>query len=217
MPSPTRWWRNYPGRVTGSEALRKAGLRVKEEFEKYCDAGFGQSQMSSTSTRWSFLKYIPGLVVLYFACMVLLYFVPALAWISFAGLALGLFVFYGQFVRYWHLLDPLFPKRQAYNVYGSIEPSGEVKQQIIVSAHHDAAYVFHLLHKLPKYYALLINGGILFLVLGFLVSLVATVLSLFNILLASVDSCRAYWSAGYSCFPWHFSPPGRLCRAPAIT
>jgi hypothetical protein len=122
-------------------------------------------------------------VALYFACVILLYFAPALAWISLTGMALGLFVFYGQFVRYWHLLDPLFPKRQAYNVHGSIEPSGEVKQQIVVSAHHDAAYVFHLLDKVPKYYAMLINGGILFLVLGFLVSLVATVLSVFNILL----------------------------------
>jgi len=171
---------NFPGRVAGSEAVRKAGLRVREELEKYCDAGTVKVDRFDIHP-WSFLKYIPGLVVLYFACIVLLYFNPALAWISLAGMALGLFVFYGQFVRYWHLLDPLFPKRQAYNVYGSIEPSGEVKQQIVVSAHHDAAYVFHLLDKLPKYYALLINGGILFLVLGFLVSLAATVMAAFNI------------------------------------
>jgi len=173
---------NYPGRAAGSEAVRKAGLRVKEEFEKNCDAASVKVDQFDIHP-WSFLKYIPGLVVLYFACVTLLYFIPALAWVSFAGLALGLFVFYGQFVRYWHLLDPLFPRRQAYNVYGSIEPSGEVKQQIVVSAHHDAAYVFHLLDKLPKYYALLINGGMLFLALGFLVSLVATVLSVFSILL----------------------------------
>ena len=173
---------NYPGRAAGSEAVRRAGLRVKEEFEKNCDAASVKVDQFDIHP-WSFLKYIPGLVVLYFACVTLLYFIPALAWVSFAGLALGLFVFYGQFVRYWHLLDPLFPRRQAYNVYGSIEPSGEVKQQIVVSAHHDAAYVFHLLDKLPKYYALLINGGMLFLALGFLVSLVATVLSVFSILL----------------------------------
>jgi aminopeptidase YwaD len=173
---------NFPGRVAGSEAVHKAGLRISEEFAKYCDAGTVKVERFDIHP-WSFLKYIPGLVVLYFACVALLLFAPALAWVAFAGLALGLFVFYGQFVRYWHLLDPLFPRRQAYNVYGSIEPSGEVKQQVVVSAHHDAAYVFHLLHRVPKYYALLINGGILFLVLGFLVSLVATVLLIFNILL----------------------------------
>lgn len=173
---------NFPGRVAGSEAVRKAGLRVKAEFEKYCDAGTVRVERFDIHP-WSFLKYIPGLVVLYFACVALIYFNPALAWISLTGLTLGLFVFYGQFVRYWHLLDPFFPRKDAYNVYGSIEPSGEVRQQVVVSAHHDAAYVFHLLHKVPKYYALLINGGILFLVLGFLVSLTATVMALFNILL----------------------------------
>ncbi len=173
---------NFPGRVAGSEAVRKAGQRVKEEFEKNCDAGTVKVDRFDIHP-WSFLKYIPGLVVLYFACIVLLYINPALAWISLAGMALGLFVFYGQFVRYWHLLDPFFPRKDAYNVYGSIEPSGEVKQQIVVSAHHDSAYVFHLLDKAPKYYVLLINGGILFLVLGFLVSLVAAVLPVFNILL----------------------------------
>jgi len=173
---------NFPGRVAGSEAVHKAGLRISEEFAKYCDAGTVKVERFDIHP-WSFLKYIPGLVVLYFACVALLLFAPALAWLAFAGLALGLFVFYGQFVRYWHLLDPFFPRKDAYNVYGSIEPSGEVKQQVVVSAHHDAAYVFHLLHRVPKYYALLINGGILFLVLGFLVSLVATVLLIFNILL----------------------------------
>jgi len=173
---------SFPGRVAGSEAVREAGLRVKGEFEKYCDPGTVKVDQFDIHP-WSFLKYIPGLVALYFGCVVLLYFAPALAWISFAGMALGMLVLYGQFVRYWHLLDPFFPKRQAYNIYGSIEPSGEVKQQVVVSAHHDAAYVFHLLHKAPKYYALLINGGMLFLVLGFLVSLAATVLLLFNLLL----------------------------------
>ena len=173
---------NFPGRVAGSEAVRKAGLRVREEFEKFCDPGTVKVDQFDIHP-WSFLKYIPGLVVLYFACVVLLYFAPALAWISFAGMALGMLVLYGQFVRYWHLLDPFFPRKDAYNVYGSIEPSGEVKQQIVVSAHHDAAYVFHLLDKVPRYYALLINGGMLFLALGFLVSLVATALLLFNLLL----------------------------------
>ena len=95
--------------------------------------------------------------------------------------ALAIFIFYAQFARYWEVLDPLFPKATGYNVYGSIEPDGEVKQQVLVGGHHDAAYVFQLLARAPKYYARLINLGILFLLLGFLVSLVATVLALFNI------------------------------------
>ncbi|MCJ7515570.1 MAG: M28 family metallopeptidase, partial [Dehalococcoidia bacterium] len=50
-----------------------------------------------------------------------------------------------------------------------------------VSAHHDAAYVFQLLAYAPKYYAKLIKAGILLLLLGFLITLVATVLALFGV------------------------------------
>ena len=172
----------YPGRLTGTEACHKAGRRIGEEFEKFCDPGSVKIEEITTHPL-SFLKYIPGMVVLYFACMLLLYFVPSLAWVSFAGMALGLFVFYGQFLVYWHLLDPLFPKAKGYNVYGSIEPSGEVRQQVIVSAHHDAAYVFQILDRLPKLYSPLLAGGVLLLVIGLLVSLVAGVLLCFGITL----------------------------------
>ncbi len=172
----------YPNRLTGTESCHKAGRRIGREFEKFCDPGSVKIEEITTHPL-SFLKYIPGMVVLYFACMLLWYFVPSLVWISFAGLALGIFVFYGQFLRYWHLLDPLFPKAKGYNVYGSIEPSGEVRQQVIVSAHHDAAYVFQILDRLPKLYSPLLAGGVLLLIVGLLVTLTAGVMLCFGIIL----------------------------------
>jgi len=170
----------YPNRLAGTKACRDAAGRIKEEFAKNCDAGSVKVEDFTVHPK-SFLKYIPGLVVLYFIGAVLLYFgfpLPALL-----VYALAIFIFYAQFARYWALLDPLFPKATGYNVYGSIEPEGEVKQQVVVSGHHDAAYVFQLLARVPKYYARLINAGILVLLLGFLVSLIAAVLALFNITL----------------------------------
>lgn len=170
----------FPGRITGSEACRKTGERLKAEFEKFCDAGAVRSEQFTVHP-WSFLKYIPGLVVLYFICMTLLYF--GFPWIAFAGLALGLFVFFAQFGIYWHLLDPFFPAVKAYNVSGVIEPEGEVKQQVIVCAHHDAAYVFQILAHLPKLYFPLMMAGVGLLVVSLLLSLAASVLSLFGVLL----------------------------------
>ncbi len=172
----------YPKRLTGTEACHKAGRRIAREFEKFCDPGSVKIEEITTHPL-SFLKYIPGMVVLYFASMAVLYFVPGLAWVSFAISALCLFVFYGQFLVYWHLLDPLFPKARGYNVYGSIEPSGEVRQQVIVSAHHDAAYVFQILDRLPKLYSPLLLGGVLLMVIGLLVSLVAGILLCFGIII----------------------------------
>ena len=168
----------YPNRLAGTEACRQAADRIKQEFTKYCDPGSVQVEDFTVHPR-SFLKYIPGLVVLYFIGSILLFLQFALP--AFLVYALAIFIFYAQFVRYWQVLDPLFPKATGYNVFGSIEPEGAVKQQVVVSAHHDAAYVFQLLAHAPKYYAKLINAGILFLLLGFLVSLIWTVLALFHI------------------------------------
>lgn len=170
----------YPGRLAGTESCRRAGERIRQELEQFCDRGSVRSE-EFTVHPWSFLKYIPGLVVVYFACAVLLYF--QYPWIALAGLALSLFAFIGQFVFYWHLLDPFFPARRAFNIWGSIEPEGEVKQQVIVSAHHDAAYAFQILTHLPKLYAPLMGLGVLLLVIALLVALAASIMSLFGIAL----------------------------------
>lgn len=169
---------NYPGRITGSESCRKAGQRVKEEFEKFCDRGSVKTE-EFVIHPWSFLKYIPGLVAVYFISAALLYF--GFYWVAFAGLALSVFVFTGQFVFYWPLLDPLFPARKGFNISGSIEPEDEVRQQVIVSAHHDAAYVFQILDRMPKLYTPVLASGVLFLLAAFVISLVASLMSLFGL------------------------------------
>jgi hypothetical protein len=164
----------YPKRLAGTEACKNAADRIKQEFTRYCDPDSVQVEDFTVHPK-SFLKYIPALVVLYFAGAILLFFrFPVTALVVYG---LAIFMFYAQFARYWDLLDSYFPKATGYNVFGSIEPEGEVKQQVVVSAHHDAAYVFQLLAYVPKYYARLINSSILLLLLGFLISLVGTVLA----------------------------------------
>jgi aminopeptidase YwaD len=170
----------YPGRLAGSESCHKAAERIKAEFERCCDAGTVKVDTCEIHPQ-SLVKFVPVLAVLYYACISLLYFVPSLAWFSFAGLALGLLAFIGQVGMHWHLLDPLFPRKQGYNVYGSIEPCGEVKQQVILSGHHDAAYVFHIRERLPKLYAPLRKASGLLLVVAVLVSLTAAILPYFGI------------------------------------
>ncbi len=199
----------YPNRLAGTEACRDAANRIKQEFIKNCDPGSVQVEKFTIHPK-SFLKYIPGLVVLYIICSILLYFqfpLPALI-----GYSLAIFVFYSQFVRYWEVFDPLFPKTTGYNVFGTIEPEGEVRQQVIVSAHHDAAYVFQLIAHVPKYYARFITGGILFLVLGFLVSLVGTILAIFHISLPGWISL-ALIAGSFLLLPLAFFTTGQVSPA----
>jgi aminopeptidase YwaD len=162
----------YPKRLAGTQACHDAATRIKQELDKYCDPGSAQIEDFIVHPK-SFLKYIPALVVLYFIGAILLYFKFPLPALVIYGIAI--FMFYAQFGRYWELLDSYFPEATGYNVYGSIEPRDEVRQQIIVSAHHDAAYVFQLLAYTPKFYARLVNAGISILLLGFFVSLVASI------------------------------------------
>ncbi|MBM3166531.1 MAG: Zn-dependent exopeptidase M28 [Chloroflexi bacterium] len=168
----------YPNRLTGTRACLETAMRLKEEFSRNCDHTSVDIEEFTCRPK-SFLKYIPVIVIIGIICSFLLLFrypVPALI-----GFALVIFAFYGQFVRYWHLLDPLFPKARGYNIHGRIEPEGRVKQQVILSAHHDAAYVFQLIAHMPRFYSTFMQAGILFLVVGFLVSLIWTALMLFNV------------------------------------
>lgn len=172
----------YPSRRAGSEACIKAAERIKTEFEKCCDAGTVKADLCDIHPQSS-IKFVLILVPLYYACILLLYFVPPLVWISFIGLALGMFAYYGQTMLHWPLLDPLFPKMRGYNVYGCIEPAGEVKQQIILSGHHDAAYVSHVRARLPKLYGPLRSLGVLMLVVALLVTLAGIILLFFGIII----------------------------------
>lgn len=168
----------YPNRLTGTKACLETAMRLKEEFSRNCDQGSVDIEEFTCHPK-SFLKYIPAIVIIGIICSFLLLFgypVPALI-----GFAIVIFAFYGQFMRYWELLDPLFPRTRGYNLHGKIEPEGKVKQQVILSAHHDAAYVFQLIARMPRFYNTFMQAGILFLLLGFLVSLIWTVLMLFNV------------------------------------
>lgn len=57
--------------------------------------------------------------------------------------ALAVAFFIGEFLLYKQMLDPIFPKKDTYNVVCSRKPKGEVKRRIILSGHVDSAYEWH--------------------------------------------------------------------------
>ncbi|MFV2016745.1 MAG: M28 family metallopeptidase, partial [Candidatus Heimdallarchaeota archaeon] len=81
------------------------------------------------------------------------------------------------------VFDRFFTKKYGYNVIGSIEPDKDVKQQIIVSGHHDAPYVFHLLEKVPKLYGILVISANL----AMLSSLVLSIWWFFSLQITGAD------------------------------
>ncbi|MEM6724778.1 MAG: M28 family peptidase [Bacteroidota bacterium] len=187
----TRW----TSRIAGSEACLAAADYLKTYFGEFCDRAYTHS-----------FKVRPGGFLGYFKINVIFYFLALLSfWGQFFWLAgvLGTipvvatifeFFFYKEFV------DPLFPEKEGKNVLGVIEPSGTVKQQIIVSGHHDSAHIFNFLVDKPELYPVKSIWGTISMFGIALVSWIFFGLQLFeihsNIALyatAGVFSLLSYW------------------------
>jgi len=149
----------YPERLVGTPGCDNAGIRIEEEFKKNCDPGTVKRVPFSLNPR-SFLKYFRPVVGMYAAAVSAIYLKKPRAALAILGSVLSVFV--SQFMFYKKIFDPLFPKATGYNVYGTLEPEGEVRQQIILSGHHDSAYVFHYLELSPRFYPLFVIVPIVF-------------------------------------------------------
>jgi len=135
---------NYPGRLTGTDSAKKSAQRLYDEFLSYCDRTYKQL---FTHRPDGFLRFIKFAIPFYIIAALIAYFYPKYTFISFGFLALAVVMFLSQFVFYYDWFDFLAPEEEGANVYGIIEPEGEVKQQIIISGHYDAPYVFTWVEK----------------------------------------------------------------------
>ncbi|MDY0278588.1 MAG: M20/M25/M40 family metallo-hydrolase [Acholeplasma sp.] len=111
----------------------------------------------------AFLGWIRILVGCYLLAIVFLWF--NLPIVSLVLALLSILVLVLQFFFYLPIIDIFYPKRKGYNVVGYIEPKDEVKNQVIVSGHHDSANIFNFLIHQPKLYNLRVTGSILFVIL----------------------------------------------------
>jgi hypothetical protein len=106
----------------------------------------------------AFLGWIRILVLFYVAGTVLLWL--GMPWITAIILFTGILIMVFEFFLYKHSIDFLYPRKKGKNVIASVEPEGDVKQQVIISGHHDSARVFNFYIHQPKLYALRVIGGI---------------------------------------------------------
>lgn len=196
----TRW----DDRLTGSKACLACGDYLLECFDKFCDS----TRMHDFDVRpGAFLGYLRINIVLYFIALICLWlqlvYVAGLFATMIAIIAVCQFFYYKEFV------DFLFPKKKGQNIVGNVEPSGEVKQQIIISAHHDSAHVFNFLVKDSDKFAtkVLLNAtgqfgigiGTWFLIIGQLLNFSMTiptyiVAGIFTLLAYSMGSFWFFYS-----------------------
>jgi len=143
-------------RLCGSESCKKSAYRIRSEMERHCDSsGIEEFDVHPMA----FLGFLKASVILYLASSLLLFFgyvVPAAL-----GYTLAVAMAVIQFVFYLQVFDPLYKKKKGYNVYGNIEPEGEVKQQILISGHHDSAHIFNFFTRFRRLYRIRIILGFL--------------------------------------------------------
>ena len=144
----------YP-RLTGTDGAVKASNYLLEELDSFCDEAHFHD---FTHRPKGFLKFMPIAEIIFLIGVFLLFTKYWVFSILFSGLTV--FMFVSQLLFYWGLFDFLFEKEKGRNVYGIIEPSEELRQQIIISGHYDAPYVFHLLEKLRGLYPIVFGLGL---------------------------------------------------------
>lgn len=158
-------------RLAGTKACLDTADYLYEDAKKYSDKVFKEYFYIN---KGAFLGWIKILVLSYVIGFVALIFNYPL--VNIVLMVLSVLILILQFILYLPIIDFLFPKRKARNVYGVIEPKGDVKRQIIISGHHDSANIFNFFIHQPKLYALRVTGSILFVVLSLILSTISFII-----------------------------------------
>jgi hypothetical protein len=180
-------------RISGDDSTIKASYLIEEDFQQFAD--FTERQNFDVFPK-SFLGWQKILVFFYVISVLALWFNFSL--ISVILTTLGLLIVIIQFFYYIPLLDRFYRKKEGYNIIGTVEPVSNVKQQVIVSGHHDSAFIFKFLTKKPKLYSFRIFGIFGFIIiiiilswLIFILELILGPLILFSRILAGICSFGA--------------------------
>lgn len=139
----------FGGRLAGSEACKHTAEALRVRFEQVC----GNATLEPFTTHpGAFTGFYRIDIGLYLAGFILLLLGRPLAAglvLLFMAIAAGL-----QFGWYVEFYDRLYPTAPCYNLTTSLEPRGQVTQQLIFSVHHDSANELKFLKKHQKLYGL---------------------------------------------------------------
>ncbi len=137
-------------RLAGTDACRKSAGDIKKRLGAMCDRVAGQEIELHPGAMWSMGIIIGGLGTV--AVLFLLAGGPW-AWAAVCASILSFVYWLVPVVFMSGAFDLFFPKVRGINVWGVIEPKGEVRRQIFVVGHHDSPRVMNWLGRFQKWYA----------------------------------------------------------------
>lgn len=178
-------------RLAGTKSSLDAADYLYDSINEFADES---AKESFHIHKGAFLGWIRILVFNYTLAILFLWL--DLAYVSTLLLVISMIILVMQFFLYKPLLDRFYPKRKAKNVVGIIEPKKEVKQQIIVSGHHDSAKIFNFFIHQPSLYNLRISGSIglvIFMAISSLVIAIVPQLNQFSLYINSFFTLTLLW------------------------
>lgn len=159
-------------RLAGTQPSLDAADRLHKELSQFADQ---TAKEHFILHKGAFLGWIRILVAAYLLGVVFLWLNQPI--VTLVLLVLSLLILVLQFFLYKPFIDLVYPKKSGCNVIATIEPTDEVKRQVIVSGHHDSARIFNFFIHQPKLYNLRVTGGIGLVVFLLLVSIVSIFVS----------------------------------------
>ncbi len=183
----------YGPRIPGSNACINTAKYLEEEFKKVCDKAYLHEYVQFPGAFYNINKII---VVTYIAASILYLFQGKFLYVSSIIYSLGMFYFINQFIFMGTLFDRIFKKVPGYNVIGVVEPLREVKQQIIISGHHDSTYICNFLEKNQKYYSFRLIIPILFFIYAMVASILSSLFEITGLQLSILFTISAYIICG---------------------
>jgi len=165
--------KQFGPRLTGSESCQKVAEKLAHSLSEFCDETKTEDFNVHPD---SFSFYVKILPIMFFLGCILLYLKSYWVILPLIGLLLGIIIMIIIFGLYKHIFDGFFPKKIGKNVYGYIEPLQDVRQQIILSGHHDSAREIRILaSRFQKFYAPVILFPYLFYLFTIVIIIIALI------------------------------------------
>ncbi len=138
---------NCGSRIAGTAGSQKAAHEIAQIMTGFCDKVSEETFYLYPGSLFNIGRIIS---LVYVLSIPLLYIGDVCAYISLL-VCIAAFVYaFVHYFLYGKLFDKFFKKKTGVNAVGVIEPSGDVKRQVIVSGHHDSPYIFNFLSRFEK-------------------------------------------------------------------
>ncbi len=146
-------------RLPGTPGCLRAARELRDELAKSCDRALLEDYVQRPALFFGMNKV---LAVDYLVAAGLFFIGGWGILASAAVFTLGTAYFINTFAFLGRFFDPFFKKRPGENVVGIMEPTSDVRREIIFCAHHDSSPVCNFFEKLPRGYAFRVALPIVF-------------------------------------------------------